>query len=478
MNARTIRSLLVLLLVAPPLAAGWKKPIPAYPAVSKASELREDPMPAAWGPNLPGHPLTGAMLTTWLGRFAIYPTRFDTQGRLRWRALRVEGPAGLGPYDHGLEVEIVALGRQGKDVARITAIREEPGMDRTHTWGVGDFMELPTGLNPEQPDLSLGPFLFQYRLSNREMFGFPAYAPGRVFFVARFGAAIWSRARAGTPSDLPASFNPEGPLPVEAAAWLRQAAVRLLALRKAQPAYQPLQVAWGGQTWEVVGPVRPGTRPQIEFWDASPGQGAVGNHPDCTLDFPDASNAGAAVLAPGGYPAHIRRASWDPATGRLEQLELEPWKPDALGFLTGTAPGSPAQAPIAQALNDALVDWKVKGLGAYLQSQDRASAEEFIARLEKTLLRMDLEIRKLRQAGDSRDRDTLNRQASESLQNLHPQEERRLFMLPAERLELGEDDGRTQPGAPLELLDVLDQRKAIISAILANAKQALATARR
>lgn len=460
-----------------PLTAGWKKPTPLYPAVTKPTDLPVETMPAAWGPRLPGHPLSGAMLTTWLGRFAIYPTRFDAQGRLRWRALRVEGPAGLGPYDHGLEIEI--LPPEGtKAVARITAIREEPGMDRAHTWGVGDFMELPARFNPEAPDLSLGPFLFQYRLSNRDVFGFAVYVPGRVLFVQRFGAGLWAKARPGTPADLPATFNPEGPLPVEAAAWLRQASTHLLALRKAQPAYQPLQVTWAGRTWNVVGPAQPGTRPQLEFWDASPSQGPGENHPDCTLELPAASESSAAVVAPGGQPAHIRRASWDSATGRLVQLELEPWKPDVLGFLTGTAPGTPAQAPLAQALNDALVDWKVKGLGAYLQNQDGAAAEDFIARLEKTLLRMDLELRKLRQAGDAQERDAVNRQASEGLQILHPENERQLFLLPAERLELGEDDGRVQTGAAAELLDLLDQRKAIVSAILANAKQALATARR
>lgn len=474
MPFRRLPSILLAACLSLPLAAGWKKPTPLYPAVTKPADLREEAMPAAWGPRLPGHPLTGAMLTTWLGRFAIYPTRFDAQGRLRWRALRVEGLAGLGPYDHGLEIEI--LPPEGtKAVARITAIREEPGMDRAHTWGVGDFMEMSARFNPEAPDLSLGPFLFQYRLSNRNVFGFPVYVPGRVFFVQRFGAATWAKARPGTPADLPATFNPEGPLPVEAAAWLRQASTRLLALRKAVPAYQPLQVAWGGRTWNVVGPGQPGTRPQLEFWDASsPG----GDHPDCTLDLPAASEPSAAVVAPGGQAAHIRRASWDSATGRLVHLELEPWKPDALGFLTGTTSGTPAQVPLAQALNDALVDWKVKGLRAYLQNQDGPAAEDFIARLEKTLLRMDLELRKLRQAGDAQERDAVNRQASEGLQALYPEGERRLFLLPAERLELGEDDGRVQAGAAPELLDLLDQRKAIASAILANAKQALATARR
>lgn len=475
MSFRPSSSIFLAACLSLPLAAGWKKPTPRYPAVTQPADLREEPMPPAWGPRLPGHPLTGAMLTTWLGRFAIYPTRFDAQGRLRWRALRVEGSAGLGPYDHGLEIEILPSGGTTA-VARITAIREEPGMDRIHGWGVGDFMELPARFNPEAPDLSLGPFLFQYRLSNWDFFGFPVYVPGRVFFVQRFGTAVWAKARPGTPADLPATFNAEGPLPVEAAAWLKDASAHLLAIRRTQPAYQPLQVAWAGRTWNVVGPAQPGTRPQLEFWDASTRPGE--SHPDCTLDLPPSAAAGEAVLALGGQPTHIRRAVWDSTTGRLTQLELEPWKPEALGFLLGTTSGGPTQETLAQALNDALVDWKVKELGAYLQRQDSAAAEDFIARLEKTLLRMDLDLRKLRQAAEARDRDTLTRQASEGFKPSSEEGGRRFFLLPAECRDLGEDDGRSQAGAPPELLDLLDQRKAIVSAILANAKQALATARR
>ncbi|WP_243324708.1 hypothetical protein [Geothrix sp. SG200] len=478
MNLRSTLLAMAVACAALPLGAGWKKPVPLYPPLTKPEELRETPLPEAWGPQLPGAPFTGAVLTTYLGRFAIHPTRFDAQGRLRWRALRVEGPAGLGPYDHGLEVEIVSAPGSGTDVARITAIREEPGMDRVHAWNAGDFMELPAQFNPDQPDLSLGVFLFQYRLSNRDTFWFPAYVPSRVFLVKRFPSGTWAKARAGTPADLPATFNPEGPLPVEAGPWLKQASARLLALRRAQPAYQPLRIAWAGRSWDAVGPSRPGASTQLEFWPAAQTPGALADGPESTHDLPRTSQAAGTVFPLGGQAARIREAGWDPATGRLARLDLEPWAPDALGFLLGTVTGGTAQATLAQALNDALVDWKVKGLGAYLQNQTVGAAEDFIARLEKTLLRIDLENRKLRQAGDSQEREAANRQASEGLQAVRQDGGRRFFLLPAERRDLGEEDGRMATGASPDLLDLLEQRKAIVSAILANAKQALATARR
>lgn len=455
-----------------PMAAGWKKPVPLYPPVAKPGELREDPMPAAWGPQLPGAPFAGAMLTTHLGRFVIVPTRFDTQGHLRWKALRVEGPAGLGPYDHGLEVEIVSAPGGAQDVARITAIREEPGIYRVHSWDVGDFMELPAKFNPDLPDLSLGVFLFHYRLSNRDTFWFPVYVPSRVFFVKRFETGTRAKARAGTPADLPATFNADAPLPVEAVPWLKQTSARLLALRRAQPAYEPLRIAWAGRSWDVVGPSRPGASTQLEFWPA-----ALSDRPESTHDLPGTAQAVGTVFPLGGQVARIREAGWDPATGRLVRLELEPWAPDALGFLLGTTSEGAAQPTLAQALNDALVDWKVKGLRAHLQNQTSAAAEDCIARLEKTLLRMDLEIRKLRQAGDSQERVAANRQALEGLQAVRQDGGRRFFLPPAARRDLGEEDGRMTADTSSDLLDLLEQRKAIVSAILANAKQALASAR-
>lgn len=476
MTSRTA-SLLLTACLSLPLAAGWKKPVPPYPPVAKPGELREEPMPAAWGPQLPGAPFAGAMLTTHLGRFAVVPTRFDAQGRLRWRSLRVEGPAGLGPYDHGLEVEIVSAPGGDTDVARITAIREEPGMDRVHNWSVGDFMELPARFNPDQPDLSLGVFLFQYRLSNRDSFWFSAYVPSRVFLVKRFGTGTWAKARTGTPTDLPATFNADGPLPLEAGPWLKQAPVRLLALRRDQPAYQPVRIVWAGRSWDVVGPSRPGASTQLEFWPVAPVPGTLPDRPESTHDLPRIAQATGSVLPLGGQAARIREVAWDPASGRLARLELEPWTPDPLGFLLGATPGDATQTTLALALNDALVDWKVKGLGTHLQTQTTAATEDFIARLEKTLLRMDLEIRKLRQAGDSQEREAANRQATEGLQAVQHDSGRQFFLLPAARRDLGEEDGRTTVGPSPDLLDLLEQRKAIVSAILANAKQALATRR-
>ncbi|WP_257311712.1 hypothetical protein [Geothrix fuzhouensis] len=462
-----------------PLLAGWKPPIPRYPAVVKANDLREEPMPAHWGPQLPGTPLAGAMLTTYLGRFVVYPTRFDAQGRLLWRALRVEGPAGLGPYEHGLSLEMVSEPGDTQGMARITAIRDDLGSGRRHSWGVGDFIEDPAKYhyNPVLPDLSLGLFLFQYRMSNMAASVFPVYLPNRLF-EKRGTGGVQSVARAETPAQLPATFNPDGPIPVEAGAWFRQASARLLLLRASHPTYQPLVVDWAGRKWAVVGPSRSGRPLQLEFWADAPGPDTRGSKPEATFDLPGASSAIGAVLSPGGQAARIREAVWDPGTGRLTRLELEPYAPDALAFLVSGKSEAMAAEGSALALNDALVDWKVKSLASHLRNLDAAAAEDFLARLEKTLLRMDMDIRRLRQARESKEQDALNRQAADGIQRLQQEASRRRFLLPAELREMGEDDGRTTTATSPELMDLLEQRKAIVSAILTNAKQILAATRR
>jgi hypothetical protein len=461
-----------------PLLAGWKPPIPRYPAVVKANDLREEPMPAHWGPQLPGAPLAGAMLTTYLGRFAIYPTRFDAQGRLLWRALRVEGPAGMGPYEHGLSLEMVSEPGDTQGMARITAIRDELGIDRRHSWGVGDFIEDPAKYHYPAVfhDLTLGLFLFQYRMSNLPGSIFPVYRPNKLF-EKRGSGGVQSVARTETPAQLPATFNPDGPIPIEAGAWLRQASVRLLFLRAAHPAYQPIVVNWAGRKWAVVGPSRSGRPLQLELWAEAFNPDSRGSKPEVTCDLPGASSAVGAVLSPGGQAARIREAAWDPGTGRLTRLELEPYAPDALAFLVSGKSEAMAPESSALALNDALVDWKVKSLASHMRNIDEAAAGDFLARLEKTLLRMDMDIRRLRQARESQERDALSRQAADGVRRLQQDEPRRRFLLPAELRELGEDDGRTAAASP-ELMDLLDQRKAIVSAILANAKQVLAAARR
>lgn len=461
-----------------PLLAGWKQPIPRYPAVVKADDLREERMPAHWGLQFPDAPLAGAMLTTYLGRFAIYPTRFDAQGRLRWRAQRVEGPAGMGPYEHGLSLEMVSEPGDTQGMARITAIRDELGIDRRHSWGVGDFIEDPAKYhyNPVLPDLSLGVFMFHYRMSNMAASVFPVYVPNRLF-EKRGTGGVRSVARAETPAQLPATFNPEGPIPVEAGAWLRQASGRLLFLRASHPAYQPLVVDWAGRKWAVVGPSRSGRPIQLEFWADALTPDARESKPEATFDLPGTSSATGAVLSPGGQAARIREAVWDPGTGRLTRLELEPYAPDALAFLVSGKSEAMAPEGSALALNDALVDWKVKSLASHVRNIDGAAAEDFLARLEKTLLRMDMDIRRLRQARESQERDTLSREAADGAQRLQQDASRRRFLLPAERRELGEDDGRAATASP-ELMDLLDQRKAIVSAILSNAKQIQAAARR
>jgi len=137
-----------------------------------------------------------------------------------------------------------------------------------------------------------------------------------------------------------------------------------------------------------------------------------------------------------------------------------------------------AQEGLVLALNDALVDWKVKALAAHLRNLDGGAAADFLALLEKTLLRIDLDLRHLQQIRASQEQDALNRQAAEGVQELQQGASHRWFLLPAECRDMGEDDGRPATATSPQVIDLLEQRKAIVGAILANAKQILAAARR
>ncbi|HEY3270817.1 MAG TPA: hypothetical protein VGJ89_06345 [Geothrix sp.] len=227
-----------------------------------------------------------------------------------------------------------------------------------------------------------------------------------------------------------------------------------------------------------MGPSRSGRPLQLEFWAEAFNPDSRGSKPEATCDLPGASSAVGAILSPGGQAARIREAVWDPGTGRLTRLELEPYAPDALAFLVSGKSEAMAPEGSMLALNDALVDWKVKSLASYVRNIDGAAAEDFLARLEKTLLRMDMDIRRLRQARESQEQDALNRQAADGMQRLQQEASLRRFLLPAERKEMGEDDGRTATVTSPELMGLLEQRKAIVSAILTNAKQILAAPRR
>jgi hypothetical protein len=109
-----------------------------------------------------------------------------------------------------------------------------------------------------------------------------------------------------------------------------------------------------------------------------------------------------------------------------------------------------------------LVEWKTRTLPGLLKTQDAAALEDMVVRTEKGLLDLDLAIRGMRQRLDDLARAKAAQQAQASMP--------------------GGNQTAPAPAAPTAdseaLADLLDQRKAILQAILGSTKQALALGRR
>jgi hypothetical protein len=118
---------------------------------------------------------------------------------------------------------------------------------------------------------------------------------------------------------------------------------------------------------------------------------------------------------------------------------------------------------IEQAANTSLVVWKTRTLPNLLATQGLEPTEELVIRLEQGLLTLDLEVKGIRSRLDAAARAEAERKA---------------------QTELAAKDGKPAPavGPPAteseRLADLLEQRKAILMAVLGSTKQALANLRR
>ena len=165
----------------------------------------------------------------------------------------------------------------------------------------------------------------------------------------------------------------------------------------------------------------------------------------------------------------IQGARLRPDSRRLEAVSLEAWAPDVPALLAGRCPTQAGMAKaldregIEQAANQALLVWKTRTLPDQLAAQSRGSAEDLVLSLEQGLLTLDLDVKTIRSRLDAAARAEAERKA---------------------QAELAAKDGKPTPaaGPPAteseRLADLLEQRKAILMAVLGSAKQALANLRR
>jgi hypothetical protein len=125
---------------------------------------------------------------------------------------------------------------------------------------------------------------------------------------------------------------------------------------------------------------------------------------------------------------------------------------------------STLQESLEHTANDALVEWKTRTLPGLLKTQDTPALEDLVIRTEKGLLDLDLEIRGMRQRLDDLARAKAAQQAQASMPGGNQ-------TAPAAASAASTADSEA-------LADILDQRKAILQAILGSTKQALAQVRR
>ena len=107
------------------------------------------------------------------------------------------------------------------------------------------------------------------------------------------------------------------------------------------------------------------------------------------------------------------------------------------------------------------MEWKTRTLPGLLASQELKPAEDLVIRIEKGLLNLDLEAKGVRTRLDAHARAEAERKAEAQLAAKERSAPAPAALTDSERL-----------------ADLLDQRKAILMAILGSAKQALANLRR
>jgi hypothetical protein len=146
--------------------------------------------------------------------------------------------------------------------------------------------------------------------------------------------------------------------------------------------------------------------------------------------------------------------------------------PDVQGLLVGAdlardlgprVASAPREAYEQQA-NEALIEWKIRTLPGLLTTQGLGATEDLVVRLEKGLLKLDLEVKGIRTRLDAQARAEAERKAAAELTAREGKAAPQVQLRPATESE--------------RLADLLDQRKAILMAILGSAKQSLSTLRR
>ena len=431
----------------------------------------------------PGAPAYGLHISAPQGQFIFTNLRY-TEASLAGTATcyRVTGPAGMGPYRMGLQLSY-----------RPKFLREVNGQK----WYTEVFYAIDkaleggaakeAGLDEDWSILKVDGQDFGWNL-NALIAHLTTHASVEVLALKRKGWGAGTKQKTFTialkrtegpadPADgtlVPESVEALKPMLGEPGTWSE-----LLRQRSALPRFAAVPVDLPeGRVWAVRGVPNPhpGTdaekgRTYLELWREDPASTPKTNHPEAVVtEPPDGLRTGRALSFRGRW-LRLQEAAVDPRTGQLLKLGLTPWSADIPSLLSGRAlgrdlgPGGSltAQENLENLGNEALIEWKTRTLPGLLTSQELVATEDLVIRLEKGLLALDLEVKGIRTRLDAAARAEAERKA---------------------QAELAAKEGKPAPAAAApateseRLADLLDQRKAILMAVLGSAKQALANLRR
>jgi hypothetical protein len=464
---------------------------PAQPAVA-ATWVAAAPALAVKAPGAPGY---GLQITTKTGKVLLTNLSFDPdtrkpQARFYW----IHGPAGWGPYRSGLE--------ECLSYTPARPIPTNPG--KYDTEYAPSFYEnhftftQPTKGSPAEAAGLENSRWGRLRLDavDGSNFGWDTNAlifhitqnpnvtmqivklPGFALFSPSYKTYTLKNRRVDTPPDPADAVLENAPANEEVKAWLTEPRPwnDLLTLRSQQAASAPLALDLSGRRlWAVLAQGQPSQdKPprmarSLEFWREDPRAGAFDTGLLDVWPEPGDGFRVGRTLRIGDRWYRLQAMSQDPATGRLSTLSFRPWEANVPALLGGSdlasELGPQKTATLREALeqvaNETLLEWKTRALPAQLRSQEASSLEDLVIRIEKGLLLLDRQVRGIRQRLDAQARSLAAQQALADKPGAAPQ------ATPTTATQDSEG-----------LADLLDQRKAILMAILGSAKQALSTLRR
>jgi len=439
----------------------------------------------------PGAPGYGVQFTTTSGKLVFTNLHFNpTTLQPGAELYRIRGNAGNGPYRAGFELGFMPKQPVTGDALHpcwfdafyyIDSVQEGSpaqiaGLER------GKYTPHPQrvieGIDGKNFGWNLGNLIWY--LTNSPVVELNMLKRPIIGGPSRWNTKLTLRKLETPPDPADGTLEPGGAEAGTIGPWLeaQQMWKDLLVFRSRMPRMAPLPIDLpSGRRWVVTAPLNPGEPKEIrglEVWKEDPLMAPYPYTRALTDLWPEPLEGFEVgrVLRIENQWYRIQALASDPSTHRLITFELRPWEAGILPLLggqtlvreLGTLQTAQPREALEQLGNRALLEWKTRTLPDQLAGQNRGSAEDLVLRIEQGLLDLDLEVKGIRSRLDAAARAEAERKAQAELAAKNGQPAPPAQAAPATESE--------------RLADLLEQRKAILMAILGSAKQALSTLRR